>query len=124
MHMERDTAVAHGRAVFERYRSGARSSLTPATTGHRQPPATPATRATPATALPGSGAAEGTADSFLLRAVAVTPAPTAAHNAEAAHRRELCDLLTTQAALIDEASREARQLAASLDGAGAERCGG
>ena len=112
--MERDAAVAQGRAVFERYRSGARSSRTPATGCRTGAPATPATtRATPATALlPGSGAAEGTAQSFLLRAVASTPAPTAAHTEEAAHRRELCDLLATQAALIDEASREARQLAA------------
>ena len=121
--MERDAAVAQGRAVFERYRSGARSSRTPATGCRTGAPATPATtRATPATALPGSGAAEGTAQSFLLRAVASTPAPTAAHNEEAAHRRELCDLLATQAALIDEASREARQLAAALDGAEAARC--
>ena len=121
--MERDAAVAQGRAVFERYRSGARSSRTPATGCRTGAPATPATtRATPATALPGSGAAEGTAQSFLLRAVASTPAPTAAHNEEAAHRRELCDLLATQAALIDEASREARQLAAALDGTEAARC--
>ena len=54
--------------------------------------------------------------------MASTPAPTAAHTEEAAHRRELWDLLATQAALIDEASREARQLAAALDGTEAARC--
>ena len=102
--LEREAAVAQGRAVFERYRSGVRSSRTPATGGRAGAPATPATtRATPVTALPGGGAAEGSAQSFLLRAVASTPAPTAAHHEEAAHRRELCDLLATQAALIDEA---------------------
>ena len=102
--LEREAAVAQGRAVFERYRSGVRSSRTPATGCRAGAPATPATtRATPVTALPGGGAVEGSAQSFLLRAVASTPAPTAAHHEEAAHRRELCDLLATQAALIDEA---------------------
>ena len=87
--LERQAAVAQGRAVFERYRSGVRSSRTPATGGRAGAPATPATtRATPVTALPGGGAAEGSAQSFLLRAVASTPAPTAAHHEEAAHRRE------------------------------------
>ena len=108
--LEREAAVAQGRAVFERYRSGVRSSRTPATGGRAGAPATPATtRATPVTALPGGGAAEGSAQSFLLRAVASTPAPTAAHHEEAAHRRELCDLLATQAALIDEARQLANQ---------------
>ena len=128
--LEREAAVAQGRAVFERYRSGVRSSRTPATGGRAGAPATPATTRTtpatalPATALPGGGAAEGSAQSFLLRAVASTPAPTAAHHEEAAHRRELCDLLATQAALIDEASREARLLAAALEGTEAARCEG
>ena len=43
------------------------------------------------------------------------------HHEEAAHRRELCDLLATQAALIDEASREAQLLAAALEGTEAAR---
>ena len=108
--LEREAAVAQGRAVFERYRSGVRSSRTPAPGGRAGAPATPATtRAPPVTALPGGGAAEGSAQSFLLRAVASTPAPTAAHHEEAAHRRELCDLLATQAALIDEARQLAHQ---------------
>ena len=57
-----------------------------------------------------------------MRAVSSTPAPTPAHDAEAAERRQLCDLLSMQAALIQEAQREARDLATTLGGDMAERC--